>query len=156
MTKNEFDTKQTVTSSEEYKVGYRRPPKHSQFRKGQSGNRNGRPKGKQNLKDQLLEVYTGLVDINVDGKRRRVPRLVAAAMVQSKRALTGDVRSQVAMFKNVAELGGFDQNLEPSVPETVKNELTQEELDRLTVDQLDLIIGAEKIINKVVASRSIH
>ena len=90
------------------------------------------------------------------GKRRRVPRLVAAAMVQSKRALTGDVRSQEAMFKNVAELGGFDQNLEPAVPETVKNELTTEEMDGLTLDQLDLIIGAEKIRNKVVASRSIH
>ena len=34
MTKNEFDTKQTVTSSEEYKVGYRRPPSILSSEKG--------------------------------------------------------------------------------------------------------------------------
>lgn len=28
-----------------YKVGYGKPPKHTQFKKGQSGNRGGRPKG---------------------------------------------------------------------------------------------------------------
>ena len=35
---------QSQTSSDLPEVGYKKPPKHSQFRKGRSGNPNGRPK----------------------------------------------------------------------------------------------------------------
>jgi hypothetical protein len=35
-------------SGREYDVGYRKPPKHKQFKLGQSGNPRGRPKGSKN------------------------------------------------------------------------------------------------------------
>ena len=34
--------------SKDYEVGYGKPPKANQFPPGQSGNRNGRPKGSRN------------------------------------------------------------------------------------------------------------
>lgn len=36
-------------------IGYKKPPRHTRFRKGQSGNPKGRPKGTQNLKTDLAE-----------------------------------------------------------------------------------------------------
>lgn len=44
--------------TENHKVGYRKPPKHSRFKKGQSGNPRGRPKQKKvdvHLIDQSLK-----------------------------------------------------------------------------------------------------
>jgi len=157
MTEQEIDNKQTFTSSHEpYEVGYGRPPKHSQFQKGQSGNLNGRPKGTQNLRDQMLEVYTRPVNLKQGSNLRSVPRVVALLEVQFQQALKADVPSQKAVFNNLKELGGLDQEPDSSVPEAEKYELTNEELDDLTDDQFELIIKAQKIRTEVVARRSIH
>ena len=40
-------TETTSNSKREYEVGYKKPPKEGQFKKGQSGNPRGRPKGTQ-------------------------------------------------------------------------------------------------------------
>ena len=37
--------KKSEEKTDGYEVGYRKPPKHSQFKPGQSGNPNGRPRG---------------------------------------------------------------------------------------------------------------
>jgi hypothetical protein len=42
-------------------VGYKKPPKHSQFTKGQSGNPNGRPKGAKNKAPASLKKMNDLV-----------------------------------------------------------------------------------------------
>ena len=39
--------------ADEYEVGYGKPPKDSQFKKGESGNKRGRPKGVKNLKTEV-------------------------------------------------------------------------------------------------------
>jgi hypothetical protein len=40
--------------SGDYQVGYGKPPKHTQFKPGKSGNPQGRPKGTKNLKTDLI------------------------------------------------------------------------------------------------------
>ena len=39
----------------DYEVGYGKPPKHTRFKKGQSGNPKGRPKGLQEHGQSLAE-----------------------------------------------------------------------------------------------------
>ena len=42
----------------EYSIGYGRPPIHSRYKPGWSGNAKGRPKGSCNVKTDLKKVYT--------------------------------------------------------------------------------------------------
>lgn len=49
--------KSSEEKSEGYDVGHGKPPKHHQFKPGQSGNLKGRPKG-TTLAAQVLKIFT--------------------------------------------------------------------------------------------------
>ncbi|AGH97680.1 DUF5681 domain-containing protein [Micavibrio aeruginosavorus] len=51
----------------DYEVGYKKPPRSRQFKKGQSGNPTGRPKGARNMKSIIYEIGNQTVDVNIDG-----------------------------------------------------------------------------------------
>jgi len=62
-----------------YKVGYKNPPKQTQFKPGQSGNPKGRPKGKsgaensRELRAGMMKQFSLPVTINIDGKKETMP-----------------------------------------------------------------------------------
>jgi len=58
----------------DYKVGYKKPPLHTRFRKGQSGNPRGRPKGSKNFSTLLSEALNEPVVITEDGRRRKISK----------------------------------------------------------------------------------
>ena len=58
----------------DYKVGYKRPPLHTRFRKGQSGNLRGRPRGSKNFSTLLAEALNEPVVVTEDGRRRRMSK----------------------------------------------------------------------------------
>ena len=51
------------TTSDEDNIGFGNPPKKSQFKKGQSGNPSGRPKGTRNFGTHLDEVLNTPITI---------------------------------------------------------------------------------------------
>jgi hypothetical protein len=75
------------------KVGKGRPPEHTRFRKGTSGNLKGRPKGSKNLSTIIMEAATAQVTATIDGKPRKITKLVAAAMQLATKAASGDQRA---------------------------------------------------------------
>ena len=79
-------------------VGYGRPPQHSRFRPGQSGNPRGRPKGKRNLASQLNDVLAQPVTVTRNGKRMRVTAETAILMRMLEKALVGDLKSSIQLF----------------------------------------------------------
>ena len=54
------------------KVGPGKPPHHTRFKPGQSGNPKGRPKGSKNFATILQQQLTKKITITVDGKPRRM------------------------------------------------------------------------------------
>ena len=72
------------------KVGRGRPPKHTQFSKGTSGNPTGRPKGSKNLGTLIMEAAQDQVAVRIDGKTRKISKLQATAMQLATKAAGGD------------------------------------------------------------------
>ena len=71
-------------------VGYGKPPKHTQFKKGQSGNLKGRPKGTLNLAKVLERTLREEVVINENGRRKVITKLEAAITQLVNKAASGD------------------------------------------------------------------
>jgi hypothetical protein len=74
-------------------VGYGKPPQNTQFKKGQSGNPKGRPKGHPNLATVLERALREKVVINENGQRKIVTKLDAAMKQAVNKAAFGDLRA---------------------------------------------------------------
>jgi hypothetical protein len=59
----------------DYAVGYGRPPLHTRFKPGQSGNPRGRPTGPKSILGLLIEALEERTAVTTeDGKRRRIAK----------------------------------------------------------------------------------
>jgi hypothetical protein len=74
-------------------VGYRNPPQHTRFKKGQSGNPKGRAKGSKNLVTVLLTSAHEPVTVNEGGQRKSITKLEAMAKQLANKAASGDPRA---------------------------------------------------------------
>lgn len=80
-------------ADEDYVVGKGKPPKDARFKKGQSGNPKGRPKGRRNFTTELDEILNTPVAVVENGRSRKVSSRMAALMRLRKKALEGDGRA---------------------------------------------------------------
>ena len=85
----------------DYEVGYGKPPKHTQFKKGQSGNSKGRPKGRKNMRTIVNDILNRTVTIRENGRTRRVKFQEAFAHQLAAKALNGSTRDQFMLFKAI-------------------------------------------------------
>ena len=76
-----------------YDVGYGRPPKHTRFKPGQSGNPNGRPKGVRNFGTDLKATLNAPVRLMRDGRPRKVSTQEAMLLRLREKALGGEARA---------------------------------------------------------------
>jgi len=75
------------------KVGYCNPPERTRFKKGQSGNPQGRPKGALNMATVLERTLRERVVINENGKRKTITKLEAAFKQLSNKAASGELKA---------------------------------------------------------------
>lgn len=76
----------------DYEVGYGRPPRHTQFKKGKSGNPKGRPKASKNVGSMLEEIFFRKIPISDGGVRREVTMLEAILRQVANGAAKGEIR----------------------------------------------------------------
>jgi hypothetical protein len=99
-----------------YPAGYGKPPQHSQFRPGQSGNPGGRSKGVRNLRTDVRSTLKVPVKVNAGGRSRQISTQAGMLMVLREKALKGDAR---ALDRFVELAHRFNNEPCPEVAQTV-------------------------------------
>ena len=74
-------------------VGYAKPPKHTRFQKGQSGNRRGRPRDKLGFLALLIRELNGMTTIKIKDQNTKKRRRDVVAMALALKVSSGDLRA---------------------------------------------------------------
>ena len=77
----------------DYAVGYGRPPVHTRFQPGRSGNPKGRPRGSKNFSTLVDEELAKRVTVLENGKPRTMTMREALVKRLVNRAVGGDPRA---------------------------------------------------------------
>ena len=91
--------------SDDYEVGYARPPKHSRFKPGQSGCPQGRRKGSLNWKTLVERKLTEKVSRSKGGKPCKMTKCEALVQTLTDKAVDGDARAVATLFNLVDHVG---------------------------------------------------
>jgi hypothetical protein len=98
-----------------YEVGYGKPPRHTCFAQGQSGNPRGRPAGAKNLRTLLSEALNEPVVVTDNGGRRKVSKRQAIITQLVNRSATADFRAIKILLDIMRDI---ERQTEPTAPET--------------------------------------
>lgn len=75
------------------KVGYRRPPKHSRFKPGQSGNPRGRQKRDTTIVEALSDELRATITVQENGRQLRITKAKTVAKSLVMKAVKGDTKA---------------------------------------------------------------
>src|ERR1700736_1977557 len=87
------------TSDDGFAVGYKKPPRHSRFQPGRSGNPRGKQKGVRNFGTDVKRTLEVPVRLNDQGRARRGATQEAALPLMREKALKGDARFIVQILE---------------------------------------------------------
>jgi hypothetical protein len=120
-------------SDRNYDIGYGKPPRHSQFGKGHSGNPRGRAKGSSNLSTLLDSALNERVIVSENGKRKRISKREAILKQLVNKAASGDPKSIQMLLTELRLVEGR----QPSSAEQMLLDETDREVIRQLYERLN-------------------
>jgi hypothetical protein len=99
----------------DYEVGYGKPTRNTQFKKGQSGNPRGRPSGSKNLATLVSVALNEPVIVVENGGRRKITKREAIIKQLVNRSTKADWRAIKILLDIVREI---ENRVEPEAAES--------------------------------------
>jgi uncharacterized protein DUF5681 len=94
-----------------YDVGFCKTPVKTRFKKGQSGNPNGRPKGSRNLRTDAKWILNSPVTVTENGKTRKISTQRAIMLGLKEKGLKGDTKSRAQLLALGAEFNNDEESV---------------------------------------------
>lgn len=80
-----------MPENSDYDVGFKKPPRSTQFRKGQSGNPGGRPRKRQKSSGELAsDVLNQKITFTEDGRKKEASLMEVSLRTVAQKAARGD------------------------------------------------------------------
>lgn len=95
-------------SNNNYKVGYQNPPLETRFKKGTSGNRNGRPKGHKNFNTKLKYLLDKKIPITTADGTITATKGEAILLQLTNKAAQGDNKAIQTLLPKMEALYNAD------------------------------------------------
>lgn len=121
------------STQSDYVVGYGRPPAHTRFKPGKSGNPRGRPKGAKGLKSLARDVLTTRVPVRTASGEKKMHRIEAVLHKIIELAMKGNPKALAEVLRLYAS----------AVPEPATMECAAVPADELTAADTANHRGAE-------------
>lgn len=87
-----------------YEVGRGKPPRHTRFKKGQSDNPAGLPKGSRNLRTEIMNELLSQVTAKENGRQIKISKGQAMMKSVIAKAAGGDMKAATLVFDLVLKL----------------------------------------------------
>jgi hypothetical protein len=122
-------------SDDDYSVGYGRPPRGSQWKKGQSGNKKGRPRGSRGLKTYLHEELNAKLTITIGSTKVKDTTQRLMLRTLGARAASGNLQAAKLLIDMIMQVfGPGDRGNEASALSSQDQELLDRYLARMAVE----------------------
>ena len=120
-------------------VGYRKPPRDTRFKPGQSGNPKGRPKGVKNLATDLQEELEQKITVTEANQTLQVTKQRAMLKTLFAKALKGDARSANVLINLIL---GLEESKE-----------SEKDVQALSYEDMELLQAyREKLLGEIKTS----
>ncbi len=103
-------------SKQDYLVGYKKPPQHTQFQKGQSGNPSGKVKGRKSYRTEFLEELGEKVTVSENGRSRKLSKQTLVIKLMVADAVNGNARAREQLLRLIGQIDTFEASSERTVP----------------------------------------
>ena len=89
----------------DYVVGYGKPPLHTRFQKGRSGNPKGRPRGKKNMSTLLSAALDAAIIVVENGRRKKISKREAIIIQLVNKSASADLKATQIVLAMLQDVG---------------------------------------------------
>jgi len=109
-----------------YVVGYGKPPLHTLFQKGRSGNPKGRPRGKKNMSTLLSTALDASIIVVENGRRKKITKREAIVTQLVNKSASADLKATQIVLAMLRDLESqADGSADPSAFTEADQEIIQ-------------------------------